>query len=318
MNTWLKENHIPRNALYAFSAPGRVLRFLSICKPGIVFGNLVNAAGGFFLAARGHIDIFLMVSTFVGISLVVASGCVFNNWIDRYIDREMVRTRNRILARGLMTNKTVVFYAAFLGIAGTVTLLATTNMLTVLIVLTGFAIYVGVYSLWLKRSSVHATLVGSLAGATPPLAGYCAVCGRFDLAALILLAVFSLWQIPHSYAIALYRLDDYAAAAIPVLPVKRGSHAVKRHIAFYILAFMAAAVMLTFTGITGNRYLATVVVLGGVWMAMTLAEGRLYDGRIWAKGLFLFSILMVVAVSVMMSIDFTVPAPLSMHQNLVH
>lgn len=91
-------------------------------------------------------------------------------------------------------------------------------MLSAVMVMTGFAVYVGVYSLYLKRSSVYAILIGSLAGATPPLAGYCAVSSRFDMGEVILLAIFSIWQIPHSHAIAIFRFAGYAAAAIPVLP----------------------------------------------------------------------------------------------------
>ena len=111
--------------------------------------------------------------------------------------------------------------------------------------LAGLVIYVGVYSLYLKRNSVYGALIGSLAGAAPPLAGYCAVTGRFDLGAVILLSIFSLWQMPHCYAIAVFRFDDYTAAAIPVLPVKQGTAAAKKHIVGYILAFMAATLMLT-------------------------------------------------------------------------
>lgn len=79
----------------------------------------------------------------------------------------------------------------------------------------GFVVYVGVYSLYMKRHSVYGTLIGSLSGAAPPVIGYCAVTGEFDSGAAILLAIFSLWQMPHSYAIAIFRFKDYQAANIP-------------------------------------------------------------------------------------------------------
>ena len=166
----------------------------------------------------------------------------------------------------------------------------------------------GVYSLYLKRNSVYGTLIGSLAGAAPPLAGYCAASNRFDLGALILLSIFSLWQMPHCYAIAIFRFDDYAAAAIPVLPVKQGMPAAKKHIVGYILAFMAAALMLTFGGYTGYRYLAVAAALGLSWLYMAWSGYRTSDERLWAKKLFVFSILTIFVLSVMMSIDATVPA----------
>ena len=70
----------------------KIKNYLLVAKPGIIFGNLVTAAGGFLLASRGRIDITILLSTIIGISLVVASGCVFNNCIDRKMDRKMART----------------------------------------------------------------------------------------------------------------------------------------------------------------------------------------------------------------------------------
>lgn len=109
----------------------------------------------------------------------------------------------------------------------------------------GFVVYVGVYSLYMKRHSVYGTLIGSLSGAAPPVIGYCAVTGDFDSGAAILLAIFSLWQMPHSYAIAIFRFKDYQAANIPVLPVVKGISVAKNHITLYIIAFAVATLMLT-------------------------------------------------------------------------
>ena len=104
-----------------------------------------------------------------------------------------------------------------------------------------------------KRKSVYGTLIGSLSGSAPPVIGcYCAVSGEFDAGAAILLLIFSLWQMPHSYAIAIFRFKDYQAANIPVLPVIKGISVAKRHIILYILAFMVATLMLTLVGYAGG------------------------------------------------------------------
>jgi len=280
-----------------------------VAKPGIVFGNLISAAAGFFLASKGRVDGALLPGTLIGISLVVASGCVFNNCVDRKIDRKMIRTRNRALAKGLINLPIAVSYATLLGIAGLALLWTATNLLAVSIVLAGLVIYVGVYSLYLKRNSVYGALIGSLAGATPPLAGYCAVTGRFDLGAVILLSIFSLWQMPHCYAIAVFRFEDYTHAAIPVLPVKRGTAAAKKHIVGYILAFMAATLMLPVGGYTGYSTFAVATVLGLTWLYMAWSGYKAKGERLWAKKLFIFSILTIFILSVMMSTDFTAPVP---------
>jgi len=290
----------------------RIKNYVLVAKPGIVVGNLISAAAGFFLASRGRVDGALLPATLIGISLVVASGCVFNNCVDRKIDRKMIRTRQRVLAQGLISLPSAVSYATILGLAGLALLWAATNLLTVAIVLAGLVIYVGVYSLYLKRHSVYSALIGSLAGATPPVAGYCAVTGRFDLGAVILLVIFCLWQMPHCYAIAVFRFDDYTTAAIPFLPVKQGTAAAQKHMVGYILAFMAATMMLTFGGYTGYNTLAVATVLGLSWLYMARSGCKAKDERLWGKKLFIFSIVTIFTLSVMMSIDFTATVPSEM------
>jgi protoheme IX farnesyltransferase len=284
--------------------------FIQITKPGIIFGNVLSVAGGFFLASKGHVDFGLFLAAVIGTSLVVASGCVFNNCIDRDIDVKMERTKNRVLVQGLVSLELALIFASVLGVAGVGLLYTKANPLAALFAVIGFVIYVGFYSLYLKRKSVHGTLVGSLSGAMPPVIGYVAVSNSFDLAALTLLVMFSLWQMPHSYAIAIFRFNDYLAASIPVLPVKRGIVVAKRHILIYTLAFLLATLMLTVGGYAGLSYLAVAAVMGMYWLYMAWSGYKAVDDRVWARKLFVFSIFTITALSVMMSLDFQVPSEL--------
>ena len=247
----------------------------------------------------------LLFYTLTGLSLLIASGCVFNNTIDRNMDKKMTRTQNRALPKGLISPEAAVLYGTLLGIGGMALLFMTTSLLCALIAMSGFTVYVVLYSLVLKPRSVHSTLVGSLAGAAPPLAGYCAVSNRFDMGALILLFLFGLWQMPHCYAIAVLRHKDYAAANIPTLPVKRGIPTAKRHSFVYLLAFMAAAVMPTFGGYTGYAYLTAATVMCLSWLFMAWLGSKAGNDRAWAGKLFVSSIATITVLSIMMSIDFT-------------
>ncbi|MCG7375193.1 heme o synthase [Pseudomonas luteola] len=285
-----------------------IKKYLLITKPGIIFGNLISVAGGFFLASKGSIDLALFLATAVGVSLVIASGCVFNNYIDRDIDKVMERTKNRVLVQGLISPSVTLSYATLLGIAGIALLYLKVNALSAAFGLMGFVVYVGLYSLCLKRKSVYGTLVGSLSGAAPPVIGYCAVSNEFDMGAAILLLIFCLWQMPHSYAIAIFRLNDYRAASIPVLPVMKGIPVTKRHITVYILAFLAATLALTIGGYAGYKYLVVAAAMGVYWLRMALMGYKTNDDNAWAKKLFVFSIVTITALSVMMSVDFNVPA----------
>lgn len=258
---------------------------------------------GFLLASKGDIDYPLFIATLLGVSLVVASGCVFNNYIDRDIDSVMERTKNRPLVRGLIDPKISLVYASVLGIAGMVLLLVAANAVAMLIAVVGFVVYVGVYSLYMKRKSVYGTLVGSLSGAAPPVIGYCAVTNQFDTGALILLLIFSLWQMPHSYAIAIFRFKDYQAANIPVLPVIKGISVAKNHIILYIIAFMFATLMLAISGYAGYKYLIVAAAVSVWWLGMALSGYKTTNDRVWARKLFVFSIVAITSLSVMMSVD---------------
>ncbi|MGL6021422.1 MAG: heme o synthase [Gibbsiella quercinecans] len=282
-----------------------IKQYLQVTKPGIIFGNLISVVGGFLLASKGSIDYPLFLATLVGVSLVVASGCVFNNYIDRDIDKKMERTKNRVLVKGLIAPSASLVYATVLGIAGFALLYTAANPLAMWLAVMGFVVYVGLYSLYMKRHSVYGTLIGSLSGAAPPVIGYCAVTNEFDTGALILLAIFSLWQMPHSYAIAIFRFKDYQAANIPVLPVVKGISVAKNHITVYILAFMIATLMLALSGYAGYKYLIVAAAVSVWWLGMALRGYKAENDSIWARKLFVFSIVAITSLSVMMSIDFS-------------
>jgi len=288
----------------------KLKRYLLVTKPGIIFGNLIAVAGGFFLAARGSVDPMLLLATVIGLSLVVASGCVLNNCIDRDIDRHMERTRGRVTVTGQISLKAALAHGVVLGLAGFGLLGWKTNVQATLMAAFGFVVYVGFYSLWLKRTSIYGTLVGSLSGAMPPVVGYCAAAGHFDMGAAVLLLIFCLWQMPHSYAIAIFRLNDYKAAGIPVWPVARGIEATKRQILYYVLAFGAATLLLTVTGFAGYGYLVVALAVSAWWLFIAVSGFRAEDDRLWARKLFAFSIIAISVLSLMMSIDFQgLPAP---------
>ncbi|AFJ47965.1 heme o synthase [Shimwellia blattae] len=284
-----------------------IKQYLQVTKPGIIFGNLISVIGGFLLAAKGQIDYPLFLFTLAGVSMVVASGCVYNNVIDRDIDRKMERTKNRVLVKGLISPEMSLVYATVLGIAGFTTLWFGANPLAMWLSVMGFVVYVGLYSLYMKRKSVYGTLIGSLSGAAPPVIGYCAVTGEFDTGAAILLAIFSLWQMPHSYAIAIFRFKDYQAANIPVLPVVKGISVAKNHITLYIIAFMVATLMLSLGGYAGYKYLVVAAAVSVWWLGMALSGYKTANDKVWARKLFVFSIVAITSLSVMMSVDFMVP-----------
>lgn len=271
-------------------------------KPGIIMGNIITVAGGFILGSRGGIHWLTFLATAIGLTFVIGSACAFNNYIDRDTDKKMARTKNRALARGLISGRNALVFATVLGLLGFATLLLYTNLLTAAVAFAGFSIYVAFYSVW-KYRSIHGTIIGSLAGATPPVIGYCAASGSFDLCAFLLFAILVLWQMPHFFAIAMYRFHDYAAGGIPVLPVKKGMQRTKTQMLLYIIAFLGAASALTFFGFTGYAYLIVALALGITWLILGIAGFKSANDARWGRKMFIFSLVTITIFSIMISVD---------------
>lgn len=264
-----------------------------LTKPGIILGNSVATVGGFVLASKGAFHPFLFMATLLGLGLVIASSCVFNNYIDRVADKKMARTRDRGLATGEISPWGALLFGVVLGFMGTFILGKYTNELTVSLALAGFFIYVILYS-FSKYYSLHGTLVGSVAGAIPPVVGYCAVSNHIDAAAWILFAMMVLWQMPHFFAISIYRLDEYRKASIPIFPDKKGMLRTKIESMLYIIGFTAISLMLPIYGYTEKSYAAVAVTLGLGWMWLCAKGFNCPDDKLWARQMFLYSLVIMV------------------------
>ncbi len=258
------------------------------------------------MASHGTIDFWGLIAMLVGMSLVIASGCVFNNFIDRDIDAKMARTSKRALVTKTIPLRNALLYASLLGLAGLVVLVKYTNALTAWLGILGFIFYVFVYGL-AKRQTVHGTLVGSISGAIPPVAGYTAAANRLDSAALLLFLVLVCWQMPHFYAIAIYRLKDYRSAGIPVLPIVKGIPRTKLQMLVYTLLFIAMCNLLTITGTTGITFAVVMSIIGLLWLRRGVSGYKTIDNAKWARGMFAFSLTVILVLSIMLSLDAWLP-----------
>ena len=276
--------------------------YYRLTKPGIVYGNLMTAAAGFIVAADRHIDPGLFVAALGGTALVIASACVVNNYIDRHIDRVMQRTKKRALATGSISGSAAFLYAGILGVTGFAVLALWVNWLTVLVGAIGFIDYVVLYG-WSKRRTWHGTLIGSISGSAPVVAGYTAAVDRFDTGALILFLILTFWQMPHFYAIALRRLKDYQSAHLPVLPAVHGAEATKRQTMMYMILFLAAVIALWAFGYAGTAYVVIMGLLAVGWIVRGFQGFRATDTSLWATKVFLYSLTLLPAFLLAVIVD---------------
>lgn len=277
-----------------------------LTKPGIIYSNALTAAAGFLLASTHHIDAARLIYVLLGISLIIAGACVFNNVIDHDIDAKMARTKERALVSGLISVRRALVFATVFTAVGFAILIVHINWLTTLVGAIAFVDYVIVYG-WAKRHSIHGTLVGTVAGAAPIVAGFTAATDRFNLEPVLLLLVLTFWQMAHFYAIAIYRLDDYRQAGLPVWPVVRGIAEAKKYIIGYVVAFIVAAFALRGFNYTGYIYLGIVALAGLYWLALALDGLQTKDNKKWARRVFLRSLIVVVVFSVAIMFGARVP-----------
>lgn len=264
--------------------------YYQLTKPGIIFGNLLSALGGFYLASESQVNTVQLIWILIGIGLVVGSGCVVNNYYDRDIDSLMERTKNRPLIITPRPLKSICWFTIALGLSGLYLILIYGNALAGLLAIFGWLVYVFLYTVWLKRTSPVSTLVGSLSGAAPPVIAYCAVRGSWDLGASLLFVLFTLWQMPHHYAIGIYRADDYSKAKIPILPSQVGINKTIKIIRAYILAFITTSLLIYIAFELSVTFLLMTISINTLWLYTTYQKKTATQK---AKSIFIYSILVV-------------------------
>lgn len=270
--------------------------YYHLTKPGIIYGNLLTTAAGFFLASNHVINLITFLGVMVGTATVIAAACVCNNYIDREIDAKMDRTRERAFVTGQISVKNGFLFAAVLGFIGIFFLLRYTNFLTLIVGVIGFLDYLLFYGV-AKRKSVFGALVGTISGAAPVVAGYTAVTNRFDITAFFLFLILVVWQMPHFYAIAIYRMKEYAAAGIPVFPVRKGIPLTKIHILCYLIGFIIVSLLLPLVSNVGLFYFVVMLGISGYWLWMALQGFKQPDAKSWARKMFYISLITIVVFS---------------------
>jgi protoheme IX farnesyltransferase len=209
---------------------------------------------------------------------------------------------NRPIPAGRIHPLEALAFGAFLSIGAVVTMALLVNATAAGLLLLTIAYYVFIYTMWLKRRTPQNIVIGGASGALPPVIGWAAVTGEVGLGAVTLFAIIFLWTPPHSWALALYRVADYATAGIPMMPVVAGARSTKRLMLVYTALLLPATLAPVAVGLSGWLYGIAAMALGAgfahhalkVWRDETVAT---------ARPMFLFSILYLFLIFVFLLID---------------
>ena len=281
----------------------RTKSYFRLIKPGITLSNVMAGFAGFMLAlsvvkpSLAEPNTYLVfVGALGGMALIIASACVFNNILDRKMDARMKRTVGRDVANGKISVPAAVIYGTILGLAGFLALGLLTNLLTLILGAIAYIWYVLIYD-YSKRTTAYSTLIGGVAGSLPPVAGYTAMTGSIDMAAVSLFLILYLWQLPHFYAISIFRKQDYAEAKVPVWSIVYGDESAKRQIFITVVLYAISAALLFAFGYAGWVYLAASSALSIYWIYRGIKLYKKADPVKWSRSMFGISLLVLMAMS---------------------
>ena len=227
--------------------------------------------------------------TCLGGYLSAGGAGAVNHYYDRDIDAQMKRTAGRPIPAGRISPRAGLTFGLALAAMSFALMSLTLGLLPASLALSGFLGYVGVYTLWLKRSTPQNVVIGGAAGAVPPLVGWAATRGSLSWTAVYLFAIVFYWTPPHFWALSLLMKDEYAKVSIPMMPVVRGERETRRQILLYTLLLYAVTQLPFCAGAFGGVYLAASMLLGLSFIGGALLLYRRADRRT-ALRLYLFSL----------------------------
>lgn len=259
---------------------GRLGAYVALTKPRIIELLLVTTVPAMLLAARDLPGLdplrlaALVVLTMVGGTLAAGSANSINCYWDRDIDAIMNRTRRRPLPAHSVPPGPALAFGIGLGVGSIAFLAVLVNPLAAGLTLLAIGIYVGVYTIWLKRTSTQNIVIGGAAGALPPVIGWAAVTNEVSLAALIMFAVVFVWTPPHFWALAIRLERDYRAAGVPMLPVVSGLAVTMHQILLYTVVMVALSLALIPAADMGIIYAISSCAVGAWFLGETVVMWR--------------------------------------------
>ena len=284
---------------------GEVVRsYWQLTKPRIIPLLLIETAAGMWVAGQGRVGPVLLLVTLLSGTLAAASAQTINCIYDRDIDYDMERTRHRPIPSGRVQPRDALVFALVMAAMSFGLLAGFANLLSAGLAMLGIAVYVGVYTYWLKRSSPQNIVIGGAAGAIPPLVGWAAVTGDLSVAAWVIFAIVFVWTPPHFWALAMLIQDDYAKVNVPMLPVVVGNRATAKQIFAYTVVLVPLTLTLVYPlGVCGAVYGLSALGLGYLFLQKAWQLRNSYDDKDFARSTFKYSIFYMMLLSVAMVID---------------
>ncbi len=268
------------------------IRDLKLLVKGFVLvANVLPIISGFWIAlyyTGGNFSDYWQsfVIGSIGGTFVIAGALIINNWYEVDLDEAMDRTKERPTVTGSFSLQTVFRLGIAFSVIGFLFMLFT-NLEAFIYAFLGWFAYVVPYTLWTKRKYTLNTIVGSISGAFTPLIGWALVDTALQTIPIVIFILLFLWQVPHTFAIAMRRYDDYKSAKVPMLPVAFGFDITKKHMVLYIATMLPFPFFLLDLGI---GYVTVVTTINVLWLISAIRGRTTEDIKSYADKMFYYSL----------------------------
>lgn len=280
--------------------------FKEMTKMGLALSVVFSTIAGYFLAIPdiSSIDYWVVLALAVGGYCMVGASNVFNQIIERDLDKKMHRTQNRPIASGRVKPNTAFILGSLLTIVGLIILYAV-NPKTAMFAAISIFLYTSVYTP-LKTITPLSVFVGAIPGAIPFMLGWVAATNQFGIEAGTLFLIQFFWQYPHFWAIGWFLYDDYKRGGFFMLPTGKKDNKTAIQIILYTVWLIIVS-LLPATGLTGRLYLtpvsACLVLLAGLWMLYAAVKLYKYRTDKAARSLMLVSVTYISLIQIIFILD---------------
>ena len=230
----------------------------------VVFSSFIS----YFLAYSEVIFIQLFYLTIGGI-LIVSSSNIFNQIIEKDLDKLMKRTKNRPLPKKEISQSLAMTIAIIFTIIGLYFMYSINLKVAILSALSVF-LYVALYTP-LKLITPLSVFVGAIPGAFPIMIGWVAATNNLGVEAITLFLMQFFWQFPHFWSIGWSQSMDYEKAGFKMLPTGKKDKSTAAQILFYSIWSVLISVI-PFFGITGNLKLSIIGLLIVIILGVILVQ----------------------------------------------
>ena len=219
----------------------------------VVFSSFIS----YFLGAS-EVNLIQLFYLIAGGILIVSSSNIFNQIIERDLDKLMKRTQNRPLPKKEITPKLALFLAILSALIGLI-FMYLINLKVAILAAVSIFLYTAIYTP-MKLISPLSVFVGAIPGAFPFMIGWVAATNDIGIEALTLFLMQFFWQFPHFWSIGWSQNSDYEKAGFKMLPTGRKDKSTSAQILFYSIWAVLVSII-PFFGITGELKLSLVGVL---------------------------------------------------------